>query len=63
MESLRTASERSDLRASYLASVHRDYELQVEILMRLHEAKPRAGLAAEAFEAANGRGRDRCSTT
>ena len=34
------------------ASVHRHYEQQVEILMRLHEAKPLAGFAADAFEAA-----------
>ena len=52
IESLRTATERSDLRSSYLASVHRHYEQQVEILMRLHEARPRAGFAAAAFEAA-----------
>ena len=52
IESLRTATDRSDLRTSYLASVHRHYEQQVEILMRLHEAKPLAGFAADAFEAA-----------
>ncbi len=52
IESLRTATDRSDLRTSYLASVHRHYEQQVEILMRLHEARPRAGFAADAFEAA-----------
>ena len=52
IESLRTATERSDLRTSYLASVHRHYEQQVEILMRLHEVRPRAGFAATAFEAA-----------
>jgi CHAT domain-containing protein len=52
IESLRTATDRSDLRTSYLASVHRHYEQQVDILMRMHEAKPRAGFAADAFEAA-----------
>jgi CHAT domain-containing protein/tetratricopeptide (TPR) repeat protein len=51
-ESLRSAVQRSDLRASYLASVHAYYELHVEVLMRLHDVKPRAGMAAAAFEAA-----------
>ncbi|HXW07458.1 MAG TPA: CHAT domain-containing protein [Vicinamibacterales bacterium] len=51
-EALRTEVQRTDLRASYLASVHRYYELHVEVLMRLHDANPRAGMAAAAFEAA-----------
>ena len=51
-ESLRTQVQRGDLRASYLASVHQYYELHVEVLMRLHEARPGAGMAAAAFEAA-----------
>ena len=51
-ESLRGEVESRELRASYLASVHQYYELNVEVLMRLHELSPRAGLAAAAFEAA-----------
>jgi CHAT domain-containing protein/Tfp pilus assembly protein PilF len=39
------------LRASFLARRRRTFELQIEILMRLHEAKPDAGYDAKAFEA------------
>lgn len=48
----------SDLRASYLASVHRHYEFLVDVLMRLHRRQPRAGfeiLALQASEKARAR--------
>jgi CHAT domain-containing protein len=50
-ESLRTDVESRDLRASYVASIYRYHELHMDVLMRLHRARPGAGLDAEAFEA------------
>ena len=51
-ESLRLQVQRADLRASYLASVHRYYELHVGVLMRLDRVRPHSGMAAAAFEIA-----------
>jgi len=51
VESFRTEVESRDLRASYLASVYRYHELHVDVLMQLHRARPREGLAAAGFEA------------
>jgi CHAT domain-containing protein len=51
VESLRTEVESRDLRASYFASVHQYHELHMDVLMRLHERRPRAGLETEAFAA------------
>ncbi len=50
-ESLRTEVDNRDLRASYVASVYRYHELHMDVLMRLHRARPGRGLAAAAFEA------------
>ncbi|MCG6928269.1 MAG: CHAT domain-containing protein [Acidobacteria bacterium] len=50
-ESLRTATERRDLRTSFHASVYRYNELQMDVLMRLHGSRPHEGLAEAAFEA------------
>lgn len=50
-ESLRTGVENRDLRASYVASVYGYYQLQIDVLMRLHYARPGGGFAAKAFEA------------
>jgi CHAT domain-containing protein len=50
VESLRTEVENRDLRASYFASVYRYHEFYVEVLMRLHKARPSRGLSAAAFE-------------
>jgi CHAT domain-containing protein len=50
-ESIRTDVESRDLRASYVASIYQYHELHMDVLMRLHRARPGAGLAAEAFEA------------
>ena len=50
-ESLRANVGGRDLRASYFASVHRYHETHMDVLMRLHKARPERGLAAAAFEA------------
>ena len=50
-ESLRSAVEDRDLRASYVASVHGYYQFQVDVLARLSKVHPREGLSAKAFEA------------
>jgi CHAT domain-containing protein/predicted negative regulator of RcsB-dependent stress response len=50
-ESLRANVGSRDLRASYFASVHRYHETHIDVLMRLHKARPQRGLAAAAFEA------------
>jgi CHAT domain-containing protein len=51
VESIRTEVESRDLRASYVASVHQYHELRMDVLMRLHDRRGDAGLAAAAFEA------------
>src|SRR5262249_30913201 len=51
IESLRTEVQSQELRATYLASVHQYYELNVDILMRLRHVEPRGQLAAAAFRA------------
>jgi CHAT domain-containing protein/tetratricopeptide (TPR) repeat protein len=50
-ESLRTEVESRDLRSSYLASIQQYHELHIDVLMRLHEIRPREGLSALALEA------------
>jgi CHAT domain-containing protein/tetratricopeptide (TPR) repeat protein len=50
-ESLRTATENLDLRAAYLASVYHYSEFLMDVLMRLHQARPRNRLDAAAFGA------------
>jgi CHAT domain-containing protein/tetratricopeptide (TPR) repeat protein len=44
VESLRTKIANQYLRISYFASVHKYYELYIDILMRMHEKSPAAGL-------------------
>ena len=51
VESLRTATDNRELRASYVASVYRYYEFHMGVLARLHKVRPNEGLAAKAFEA------------
>ena len=51
VESLRTAVENRDLRASYFASVYRYHEIYLDVLMRLDRLRPEQGLSAAAFEA------------
>lgn len=50
-ESLRTKIKNSQLRTSYFASVHQQYELYINVLMRLHAQQPDKGFAAEALVA------------
>ncbi len=49
VESLRSKVGTPDLRASYFASVHQLYELQIELLMRLHKTNPKGGFDALAL--------------
>ena len=51
IETLRANVISSDLRASYLATVHGYYELYTDLLMRLHQQQPAAGHAAAALQA------------
>ncbi len=50
-ETLRTKVDTHQLRASYLASVHKYYELNLDILMSLHQAHPTEGYDARAMQA------------
>lgn len=45
-ESLRTKIRNSQLRMTYFASVHQQYELYIQALMRLHAQQPDKGFAA-----------------
>ena len=49
VETLRGDVASLELRASYLASMRDRYELEIDILMRLHKANPTAGYLAKAF--------------
>ncbi|MGE0132169.1 MAG: CHAT domain-containing protein [Blastocatellales bacterium] len=51
IEALRSDIGSEQLRASYLASVRGYYELNLDILMRLHRARPAEGFDALALEA------------
>ena len=50
-ESLRTKVVRDDLRSAYFASVHDQYLLYIDLLMRLHARHPAEHFDVEAFEA------------
>jgi tetratricopeptide (TPR) repeat protein len=50
-ESLRTKVDGQQLRASYFASIHRFYELYIDVLMRRQEKNPAAGFQTAALEA------------
>ncbi|MCA1565911.1 MAG: CHAT domain-containing protein [Acidobacteria bacterium] len=50
-ESLRTKIKVSQLRTSFFASVHQQYELYIDVLMRLHAQQPDQGFAADALVA------------
>src|SRR5262245_16497739 len=59
VETLRARIRAEDLRVSFLASRHSDYEFYVDLLMRMHERRPAAGYDALAFEASErARGRN-----
>jgi CHAT domain-containing protein/tetratricopeptide (TPR) repeat protein len=51
VETLRARIRVEDLRGSFLASRHSDYEFYIDLLMRLHERQSSAGYDALAFEA------------
>jgi CHAT domain-containing protein/predicted negative regulator of RcsB-dependent stress response len=51
IESLRTKIANQDLRASYFATVQGNYELYIDLLMRLRRQSPNAGLDSEALQA------------
>jgi CHAT domain-containing protein/Tfp pilus assembly protein PilF len=58
VETLRARIRTDDLRASFLASKHNDYEFYIDLLMELRRLRPAAGydtLAFEASERARGR--------
>jgi CHAT domain-containing protein len=50
-ESLRIKVSSRDVRASFVASTHRYYELHADILMQMHRTEPGKGFAEAAFEA------------
>jgi hypothetical protein len=50
-EALRNEVASGELRASYFSSIYRYHELCIDVLMNLHETRPRDGLAALAFAA------------
>ena len=51
VESLRAGVASHDLRSSYIATVHQQYELYVDVLMSLHALEPAAGFDRAALEA------------
>jgi CHAT domain-containing protein len=51
VESLRAKIVRSELRASYYASVQEYYETYIDLLMRLHQSEPAQGYDAAALQA------------
>jgi CHAT domain-containing protein len=57
-ESLRTKVSSRDLRATYFGTIHQQFTLYIDILMRLHKKRPENGFDVRAFEA-NERGRAR----
>jgi CHAT domain-containing protein/tetratricopeptide (TPR) repeat protein len=58
IETLRARIKAEDLRLTFLASKHSNYEFYIDLLMQLHELHPSAGYAVLAFEA-NERARGR----
>jgi len=49
-ESVRINLKSQSFRASYLASVRKYYEFEIEVLMRLHQQRPNEGFDAAAIE-------------
>jgi CHAT domain-containing protein/Tfp pilus assembly protein PilF len=52
VESLRTKVVRQDLRASYFASIRSIYELDIDLLLRLHRLHPLDGYLGRSFQIA-----------
>lgn len=48
-ETLRTKIKNSQLRSSYFAAMHQQYELYIQVLMRRHAQQPDKGFAAQAL--------------
>jgi CHAT domain-containing protein/tetratricopeptide (TPR) repeat protein len=51
IESVRTNLKSQQFRTSFLASVRKYYELDVDVLMQMHQQKPNDGFAAAALQA------------
>jgi CHAT domain-containing protein/Flp pilus assembly protein TadD len=51
IESLTVAAGDRDLRASYFATVHQQYEFYIDVLMQLHKQNPAEGFDRKALEA------------
>ena len=51
VESLATDTGDRELRASYFATAHQQYELYIDLLMELHRQNPAGGFAAKALDA------------
>lgn len=51
IESLRTHLVSPDMRSTYFAAVHRNYELYIQLLMQLEDQRPGQGYAARALQA------------
>lgn len=51
-EDLRVKVTGQELRAAYFATVHQQFDLYLDVLMRLHEARPAEGFDIVAFETA-----------
>lgn len=51
LESLRENVDSQDLRTSFFASVRRQHEFYINLLMRMHKERPSEGFDAAAFEA------------
>lgn len=49
-ESIRIDLKSQSFRTSYLASVRKYYEFEIEVLMRMHQQRPNEGFAAAAIE-------------
>ena len=50
-ESLRTKVQSHELRASHFGTIHQQFNLYTDILMRLHQKRPNSGFDVMAFEA------------
>lgn len=57
-ESLRTKVKSHELRAAYFGTIHQQFSLYIDVLMRLHQQRPNSGFDVMAFEASE-RGRAR----
>src|SRR5262249_38239230 len=51
VESLRTKVASRELRSSYVASIRQQYELNIDLLMRMHRQRPQEGFDAAALQA------------